>query len=112
MAAVDRYLSPRIRYVYDHSKATGLSFCILSGKYGLLSPESLIPWYDKKLENTDVAMMLPVISAQLTEQHIHKIHFYHRDLPDWFPYITLIRKACENTGIILEEILVPASLPE
>lgn len=112
MAALDRYLSPRIRHVYDESRATGLPFRILSGKYGLLSPESPIPWYDKKLGSDDVALILPAVTDQLTRENICKIRFYRRDLPDWTPYTELMRKACEKTGIVLEEYLVTVSIPE
>lgn len=112
MAALDRYLSPRIRHVYDESRTTGLPFRILSGKYGLLSPESPIPWYDKKLESDDVALILPAVTDQLTRENICKIRFYRRDLPDWTPYTELMRKACEKTGIVLEEYLVTVSIPE
>lgn len=102
--AIERYLDPRIRQVYAHSQADKTAFGILSGKYGLLHPDDLIDWYDKKLELSDIPDLLPLLLRQLKDQQVHTIHFFAKSpdvFPEWKPYCLIVEQAVAELGIEL-----------
>ena len=107
--AVKRYISKRIRSVYEFSQYHDVGFRILSGKYGLLKPDDRIPWYDKKLEFSDISQVKENVKQQLIEQGISEITFFSMDPEiyfDWQPYFELIRSACFEVGIPFNVILL------
>ncbi len=104
MPALDRYLDDRIKNIYNLAVKDGFPFRILSGEYGLLLPESSIPWYDKKLELNEVEILLPVVTTQLKQEKISEIYFYIKnpaEYPDWKPYRDVLKLGCEREGIDL-----------
>ena len=56
--AIDLYLSENIRRVYSKSLIDGLDFRILSGKFGLLSPDDKVRSYDYLLREDGVFLQL------------------------------------------------------
>lgn len=103
LPAIDRYLSPRIQFVFAESRRLNKPFIILSGKYGLLEADDKIPWYDKKLMAEEVDQLVPTLVAQLTQKGITKIIFCARPrtTPGWEPYYEAIERACAQLGIPL-----------
>ena len=52
--AIQRYKSDRIKWVYGEAIKENAEFAILSGIFGLISPETEIPKYDYCLQEDDV----------------------------------------------------------
>ena len=59
MPARLRYLSSRISLLIEQSQISGIPLLILSGRYGLLSPDEQIPWYDHLLLEDEVMTLVP-----------------------------------------------------
>ncbi|RLG16788.1 hypothetical protein DRN62_03010 [Nanoarchaeota archaeon] len=107
LPAIERYISKRIRRVYELSKRDGVGFRILSGKFGLLRPEDRIPWYDQKLLPPMVDDMIEVVKRQLKSQGITHVVFFAKDkekFKGWRPYHKVLEKACSESGVKLEVI--------
>ena len=110
IAAIDLYLSGRISAIYKWSKKDKIAFRILSGKYGLLRPETKIEWYDKKLEMEDLPQIVPIIAEHLSENKIEEVVFFAKnltDFPDWKPYYEAIEKACFLVNTFLNIRIIP-----
>ena len=102
--AIERYLDPRIKTVHARSQADSVAFGILSGKYGLLHPNDLIDWYDKKLELPDLPDLLPLLVQQLKNQQVSTIYFFAKSpdvFPEWKPYCLIVEQAAEILEIEL-----------
>ena len=56
LPAIRRYLSPRIAVLHREARRRGSAwaFRIVSGRYGLLAPETPLPWYDHLLREDEV----------------------------------------------------------
>ena len=103
--SINRYISNRIKFVFEKSQKDSAEFRILSGKYGLLKPNDKIPWYDKKLEFSDISALKKIVKKQILKQNICKIVFFGKDKkknPDWEPYYNLIENACSELGVDLQ----------
>jgi len=110
ISAIDLYLSGRINAIYKWSKKDNMEFRILSGKYGLLRPETKIEWYDKKLEMEDVPKIVPKIAQHLSENKIDEVVFFAKDLAnfqDWKPYYEAIENACLLNNTLLNIRIIP-----
>ena len=79
LKSIERYISERIKAIYNKSKKDNVEFRILSGKFGLLKPEEKIPWYDYKLIMKDVPRLNKIVKQQLFSQKINKIIFFARN---------------------------------
>jgi len=104
LPAMKRYLSKRISDVYDESIKQTLPMRILSGKFGLLTPDDTIPNYDHPLSLMEVPILLPRILDQLSQDSISAITFYAhpRTTPGWEPYYQVIEQSCLSLGVELE----------
>lgn len=104
LPAIQRYISKRIRRIYELSKKEGVGFRILSGKFGLLRPEDPIPWYDQKLLPHMVDEMVKVVEEQMKSQAITHIVFFAKSkrFRGWVPYYEVLERACSRTGVKLE----------
>lgn len=96
-----RYLTPRIKAVGKIAKELKLPLFILSGKYGIISAEEMIPYYDHILKEEEISDLSRLISRQLEENHITEIDFYTKNEPAWLPYTQAIQKGIELSKIIL-----------
>ena len=105
--AIDLYLSPNIRDVYEMSQRQGLDFRILSGKFGLLRAEQKIKTYDYLLTQDAVEELKERIKQQITSQGIEGVTFFAENRerhPNWVPYYDSIIQSCNELGINLELI--------
>lgn len=112
LPAIERYLSPRIHQVYQISQGSQTRFAIFSGKYGLVYPETLIPFYDHLLRENEAEGMIKLLISQLEQSGIHSIGFYVNTIEN-DPSIAVYRKTladvCRRMKIDLELIELPYS---
>ncbi len=104
-----RYSSKRIRWLYEKSINDGNKLLILSGKYGIITAEEPIKYYDQLLLEKHIKKHSKLIEDQLSKLKISKIIFFHQPIfSDLYlsNYIKCISMACSNKkiDIILEEI--------
>ncbi|NEP10318.1 MAG: hypothetical protein F6K14_08870 [Symploca sp. SIO2C1] len=101
LPATQRYISKRIKFVFNESRKLNKPFIILSGRYGLIDSEFKIPWYDQKLIPENVELLIPIVTKQLREKEVSKIMFYGkpRTIPDWKPYYDALEQSCNQLGI-------------
>lgn len=103
LPARERYLSRRLRWVWQESQRRQQPLLILSGKYGLLKPHERIPWYDHVLRASEVDKIVPTMVKQLAAGQASQVIFYAlpRRTRGWQPYYAAIAKACTSLGIPL-----------
>ena len=63
LPAIQRYVSARIDFVSQESQRLGWPLLIFSGKYGLITADLPIPWYDQALVEEDVPTMIATVKA-------------------------------------------------
>jgi len=104
--AIQRYLSPRIAWVYAQSQQHHLPMRILSGRFGLLAPEECIPYYDHPLSLAEVPSLLPTIIKRLEQETVTRVTFYARprQTPGWEPYYQVLELACRNLIINFQRV--------
>ena len=100
-----RYTSPRIQTIEKLAIASDLPFFILSGKYGLILEDEMIPDYDYCLKVSTVASLVPTIAKQIRAHHITEINFYTEAKPSWAPYESAIKQGAELAGATLQTLL-------
>ena len=99
--AIRRYLDTRIEKVYNAASQLGLGFYILSGKFGLLSPQEPIPWYDHLLRPEEVSSLADRIVKQIREYEINRVVYFTKSFaqdPNVIPYHDAIVAACSRTS--------------
>jgi len=105
LASIRRYSSKRIKEVYRLAKNEGAEFAILSGEYGLLKPETKIPYYNHLLQEEEVEKIANKSLIFLKHQgDYEKIIFYSRPLdsnPQLKPYHRVLETVANKTGIEL-----------
>ncbi|MBU1046929.1 hypothetical protein KKH36_04100 [Patescibacteria group bacterium] len=108
MPARKRYLSDRIKKVEQISINNKLPFYILSGKFGIINSNELIPFYDKLLKQEDIKNLLPLVRDQLIQEKITEIIFYGEGIntKGWKAYYEIIEKITNKLNIKLEEIII------
>ena len=100
-----RYISDRIKAIYNKGKKDNVGFRIFSGKFGLLKPEEKIPWYDYKLTMERMPNLSKKVKKQLSSQKIDKVVFFTENLRkdlELKPYLALIKDCCNDKNISLE----------
>lgn len=105
LPAIDRYLSERIRYVYQLALESEAEFRILSGKYGLLRGSDEIPYYDHLLRVGEVEAMTTIVSSQLKNAGVKRLRCFSAPLalePQVKPYIEVLTSACGAERIEFE----------
>ncbi|MCB2156461.1 YaaA family protein [bacterium] len=109
--ALERYLSRRIRAVHQHAARAGAEFRIFSGMFGLLRAEDSLPYYDKRLEPTEVPAMVELLAKQLAELDPEKVLYFAPGPdgdPGGVPYRDSIARACKRAGVELLQPPPPA----
>lgn len=102
MPAIRRYLSERIVKVYHAAQELGVAFFILSGEFGLLAPDSPIPWYDHLLLPEEVTALATRLTGQLQANHISGIVYFTQSLAQEsvvIPYHASLAAACTRVGL-------------
>lgn len=82
---------------------------IFSGRYGLLTPQTKIPYYDHALSHTEVAQLTQKVVAQLMRRRVTVLTFYARPraTPGWAPYFQVLEKACRRLDFKLRLKYLP-----
>ncbi len=108
--AVKRYTGKHIPFAEALAKKSGPPLFFLSGKYGLISGQENIPYYDYRLEEDRLGELVKIIVGQIRKNKISEIEFYYEDKPSWVIYRRAIESAAEEAGIILlnNKFLEPA----
>lgn len=101
LPASKRYISEHIRKAEVIAKDLQLPFFILSGKYGLLATDEMIPNYDQYLEIEAVDSLVKVVEAQLKTLHVTEVDYYMEDKESWIPYDMTLKKATDLAGVFL-----------
>lgn len=102
LPSIARYVSERIKRIYQKSLDEGVGFGILSGKYGLLHPLEPIPYYNKVLLMEEFPLISPMVKAQLIELKVSRVVFFAKDYkkyPDWEAYYLSLYLPCMLLGI-------------
>jgi hypothetical protein len=112
LPAVHRYVSSRIDQLHELARERGEGFYILSGEYGLLKPDQLIPCYDHLLLADEVEALVPEVVASLAGEGISELVYYTADanaVVAVAPYLEVIRLACFQAGIELAVEIIPGN---
>lgn len=98
-----RYLSPRIAKLKEESDRSLTPALILSGKYGLLEIDDLVPYYDHPLTLSGTKDLASKVSQQLHSLDATEITAYMkpRSTLGWEPYYTVLEKAAALAGVKL-----------
>ena len=99
LPAIQRYLDPRIHKVHEAAYTLGLDFYILSGEYGLVTPDEPIPWYDHLLLTEEVGELVERMAAQIRQHYIEGIVYFTNSISDdssLIPYRDAIVAACNR----------------
>ena len=99
LPAKDRYVGSHISKVRGFAKREGLPFFILSGVYGFISGDELIPYYDHLLVAHEVEALVPSLLKQLRKHEVEVLHFYTKTKPNWVPYRKALEEATKSLGI-------------
>jgi hypothetical protein len=100
--AIQRYQSLRIRKVSRAATELGLKFYILSGEFGLISPQQPIPFYDHLLRPEEVAVLMERVNKQLQEYGLASLVYFTRPLAssrELLPYYEVIKTACLRAAL-------------
>jgi len=110
LPALQRYRSSRIKTVSKLSRKAGWPFAILSGKYGLISADEPIPYYDRLMGEDDLGKIIEKNTVFLKKNGIKMIFFLIPAPaidPHVVPYLKSMEAAAESTGSELKIIFVP-----
>lgn len=82
---------------------------ILSGRYGLLTPQTKTPYYDHALPPAEVTQLSQKVIAQLKRRRVTALTFYARPraTPGWAPYFQVLEKACRRLDLKLHIRYLP-----
>ena len=101
LPAIERYESARLRALWRQGRSTGAPLHILSGEYGLVTPDAPLPWYDHLLTMDEVAPMVMRVAAQLRAAGVTAVEYHTAAVavaPPVAPYLAVVRAACERAG--------------
>lgn len=101
LPAAERYADERIARVLAEARRRGVPMLFLSGRFGLLAPHDLIPYYDHALCEEEVVALVPRLVRALQERGVSELRFLAlpRDTPGWEPYYAALEAACAQAGI-------------
>ena len=109
LPAAERYVSARIQDTLEQARDAAVEGGILSGSYGLISPEHGIPWYDHLLKRVEIDGMVPRVVATLGDWDIHEVQWFTaspaRD-KNVVLYRLVMEKACANLHIPITDVVV------
>lgn len=76
LPAIRRYRGDRIARIYSAALTAGCGFFILSGEFGLLDPNSPIPYYDHLLLADEVEKQAFRVAEQIKQHGITQLLFF------------------------------------
>lgn len=85
---------------------------ILSGRYGLLTLQTRIPYYDHALTRDEVAQLAQKVIAQFKRSRVTALTFYARPraTPGWAPYFQVLEMACRRLDLKLHIRYLPDNI--
>lgn len=104
LPAIQRYRSDRIKRIYSAALTCGVGFFILSGEFGLLKPNELIPYYDHLLAADEVETHRFKVTEQIKQYGITQIIFFTLPVAldqTLAAYHDCLRLACQTASINL-----------
>lgn len=104
LPAIERYRSERIKRIYSAALTCGLGFFILSGEFGLLTPNQPIPYYDHLLTGDEVEAHSFKVAEQINQYGITQIIFFTLPVTvdgTLAAYHDCLRLACQKASINL-----------
>jgi hypothetical protein len=104
LPAIERYRSERIRRIYSAALTCGVGFFILSGEFGLLTPNQPIPYYDHLLTGDEVEAHSLTVAEQINQHVITQIIFFTLPVTvdeKLVAYHACLRLACQKASISL-----------
>ena len=105
LTAHQRYKSTRIKAVSEVAKQDKLPFFILSGKYGLVAENDIIPYYDYLLEQDGIEDTVSLVNKQSKLIGITSVDFYAKPKAgSWAPYYEVLESMATELGIELNII--------
>lgn len=102
LPAYERYLGSHIKVAKQFADEQGVPFYILSGLYGFIPADMLIPTYDYLLVDSAVDGLAGIVSDQMKADGITEIDFYTEDNPNWQPYHRTVTRGAESAGARIE----------
>ena len=105
LPARERYQSDFMQRVIEEGERTETPVLILSGKFGLLAPDTEIPDYDHLLVEDELTEMVPLVAGQLEDLEATEITAYikkDRTVPHWGTYYDLIELGAHAAGVSLQ----------
>ena len=106
LPAQERYLGSHINIAAEEAEHLRMQFFILSGKYGLLAANELVPLYNYQLTERAV----PDLAARLVTQlkqftfTVERVRFFTKNKPAWVPYGRALKEALRAYRIPLTTI--------
>jgi hypothetical protein len=94
LPAHQRYLGEHVALVRRYARENALPFFVLSGKFGLVHEDDMVPYYDYLLSEGDVPKLIGLVEAQLIGHGMQKLWFHHKLKQSWKPYATALIGAC------------------
>ncbi len=104
LPAIQRYRSDRIKRIYSAALTCGADLFILSGEFGLVSPNQLIPYYDHLLVADEIEAHSFKVAEQIKQYGITQIIFFTLPIAadqKLEPYHSSLRLACQTASIKL-----------
>ncbi len=101
LPAIERYLSPRIKNVYQKASSEKVKHLIFSGEYGFIHPYSLIPYYDHLLLEEEIEAFLPLLKQQNLFWEITELDCFmeKEDTPGWEAYYKILTNFAEEEDV-------------
>lgn len=112
LPAIRRYDSDRIRSLEKKAKEDSRLFLILSGRFGLISGDTPIPWYDHLLLAEEVTELGVRVQKQMTALKLGAVIHHTADpgaYPEVRPYLSTIETAARNLGLDLTIVILPGN---
>lgn len=100
--AKERYSSDRVKEVIKIAKEKNINLLFLSGKFGLVPAEEMIPYYDLRLTSSLVPSMIETSLNQAKSLKVTELVFYTKSQNEELkPYHDVIKQVCKRLKIKL-----------
>ena len=101
LPAGQRYLGTHIARAAEFAAQMKLPLYVMSGRYGFISVQELIPHYEHLLVPQEVLALSFKVYRQLRSLGIKEIHFFTKKKASWAPYREALEPATQTLGIRL-----------
>ena len=101
LPARQRYTGSHISKVEEVARQKEQPFFILSGRYGFVSADEAIPYYDHLLTREEVNALAMKVRFQLKTHGVTECHFYTKRKSNWEPYLDVLIHAARALNVRL-----------